>query len=145
MLGAHHDFVTAHCPWANGTVEVANRCILRVFRSLLSEWRLAVEDWERLAPIVQLVVKHTRREFLGNEAPVTAMTGLPAMSPLAPIVCEPSLQPSTLKEVQELQRDSVSELVKALDDLHKKVGAKAARGRKKKAFGVRAANFAILL
>jgi hypothetical protein len=32
-----------------------------------------------------------------------------------------------------------------LDDLHKKVGvkAKAARGRKKKAFGVRAANFAL--
>ncbi len=44
-----------------------------------------------------------------------------------------------------MQRDSVSELVKSLDDLHKKVGvkAKAARGRKKKAFGVRAANFAL--
>ena len=37
MLGAQHHFVTAYCPWANGTVEVMNRQLLKVMRSLPSE------------------------------------------------------------------------------------------------------------
>ena len=143
-LGAHHHFVTAHCPWANGTVEVANRCILRAFRSLLSEWRLAADQWERLVPLVQLVVNHTKRESLGGEAPVTGMTGLPAMSPVAPIVCEPMPQPATLDEVTALQRANVPQLVKALDEMHKRMAeaAKRTRGRKKTGASVQAANFA---
>ena len=142
-LGAHHHFVTAHCPWANGTVEVANRCILRVFRSLLSEWRLAVDQWERLVPLVQLVLNHTKRESLGGAAPVTGMTGMPAMSPVAPIVCEPVLQPATLDEVMALQKANVSQLVQALDAMHKRMeeAAKKSRGRKKVGASVRAANF----
>ncbi|KAF0739334.1 hypothetical protein Ae201684_004903 [Aphanomyces euteiches] len=38
-LGEHHHFTTARCPWANGTVEVVMRQILRLFRSCLSEWK----------------------------------------------------------------------------------------------------------
>jgi hypothetical protein len=142
-LGAHHHFVTAHCPWANGTVEVANRCILRVFRSLLSEWRLAVDQWKRLVPLVQLVVNQTKRESLGGVAPVTGMTGVPAMSPVAPIVCEPALLPATLDEVRAIQQANVPQLVHALDEMHKRMEgtAKKARGRKKAGVGVRAANF----
>lgn len=144
-LGAHHHFVTAYCPWANGTVEAANRCVLRVFRSLLSEWRLDASEWMRLAPLVQLVVNHTRRESLGGEAPVTGMTGLPAMSPVAPIVCESGLQSTTLEEVQAMQGVNVAELVKTLDGLHKKMveKAKSTRGRKKNSSGRHVANFAL--
>lgn len=142
-LGAHHHFVTAQCPWANGTVEVANRCILRTFRSLLSEWRLAVDQWERLVPLVQLVVNHTKRESLDGAAPVTGMTGMPAMSPVAPIVCEPTLRPSTLNEIMSIQKSSVKQLVHALDGIHKRMAETAtkARRRKKVSSAVRAANF----
>lgn len=38
-LGAQHHFVTAYCPWANGTVDVMNRQLSKVMRSLLSEQR----------------------------------------------------------------------------------------------------------
>ncbi|KAH9108632.1 hypothetical protein AeMF1_016210 [Aphanomyces euteiches] len=38
MLGAHHQFVTPHCPWANGTVEVVNRLIVRSNGQAYSKW-----------------------------------------------------------------------------------------------------------
>jgi hypothetical protein len=144
-LGAHHHFVTAHCPWANGTVEVANRCVLRVFRSLLSEWRLDVSEWTRLAPLVQMVVNHTRRESLAGEAPVTGMTGLKPMSPVAPIIVQPALECTTLEKIYAMQKANVQELVVALDSMHKKMeaAAKKARGRKTKAARTRMANFTL--
>ncbi|KAG6574671.1 DNA/RNA polymerase [Phytophthora cinnamomi] len=43
-LGAHHHFTTAYTPWANGTVEVVNREVLKAVKTLLSERRLRVED-----------------------------------------------------------------------------------------------------
>ncbi|GMF43082.1 unnamed protein product [Phytophthora fragariaefolia] len=36
-LGAHHHFVTAYTPWANGTVEVVNCEVLKAMKALLSE------------------------------------------------------------------------------------------------------------
>ncbi|OWZ04248.1 Chromodomain protein [Phytophthora megakarya] len=61
-LGAHHHFTTARCPWANGTVEVVMREALRCF--------------------LQIALNNTPAKSLGDHAPITVMTGLPAMSPL---------------------------------------------------------------
>ncbi|KAH9184502.1 hypothetical protein AeNC1_013522, partial [Aphanomyces euteiches] len=44
MFGAHHHFVTPHCPWANGTVEVVNRLIVRTLKVLCSEMRIVRTD-----------------------------------------------------------------------------------------------------
>jgi hypothetical protein len=44
-LSAWHHFTTARCPWANGTVENAMKQLLRLFRVLLSEWRLRIGGW----------------------------------------------------------------------------------------------------
>ena len=102
-----------------------------------------MDQWERLVPLVQLVLNHTKRESLGGAAPVTGMTGMPVMSPVAPIVCEPTLHPATLDEVHAIQKANVPQLVQALDEMHKRMTetAKKARGRKKVGAGVRAANF----
>nr|CCA27531.1 AlNc14C568G12167 [Albugo laibachii Nc14] len=48
ILGAQHHFVTAYCPWANGTVEVMNRQLLKVMRSLLSEKKQWIGNWPSL-------------------------------------------------------------------------------------------------
>ncbi|OWZ02820.1 LOW QUALITY PROTEIN: Chromodomain protein [Phytophthora megakarya] len=75
-LGVHHHFTTAQCPWANGTVEMVNREVLRCCRALLSEWRMQPREWPRVIKIVQMVLNHTPSPVVGGVAPITAMTGL---------------------------------------------------------------------
>ncbi|ETV71524.1 hypothetical protein H257_13187 [Aphanomyces astaci] len=86
VLGAHHHFTTARCPWANGTVEVVMRQLLRLFRACLSEWRMAATQWNEIHMVVMLIMNQLPSSSLGGVAPVTAMSGRPAMSPLDTII-----------------------------------------------------------
>jgi hypothetical protein len=142
-LGAHHHFTTARCPWSNGTVEVVNRSVLRVFRALLAEWRMPTSDWTRLTPLVQLVINHTKLDSLNGEAPITCMMGLPAMSPVAPIVVNSDVQVATLSEIQELKAAEFNKLLADLENLHRSVAvvAKKNRGRKRAKIGAVLPNF----
>ncbi|POM68501.1 Chromodomain containing hypothetical protein putative [Phytophthora palmivora] len=99
-LGAHHHFTTARCPWANGTVEVVNREVLRCCRALLSEWRLQSGEWPRVIKIVQMVLNHSPCSAIDGVAPVTAMTGLKAMNPTDPLAVPDPIQVATLDEIQ---------------------------------------------
>lgn len=49
-LGGTHHFTTAHCPRANGSVEVVNRLILKCMRAMLSELKLAISMVILIAP-----------------------------------------------------------------------------------------------
>ena len=81
-MTARHHFTTPHCPWANGSVERLNQDILQVMRALLSEYRLLPRQWCHLRPLVQMSLNHTLVASLGNRAPITVFTGLPASNPL---------------------------------------------------------------
>ncbi|KAK1945593.1 Pro-Pol polyprotein [Phytophthora citrophthora] len=118
-LGAHHHFTTARCPWANGTVEVVMRETLRCCRALLSEWRLQPSEWPRVIKIVQLVLNNTPSPLLGGVAPVTAMTGLHAMSPSDHIAIPGPVEMATLSDIQTAQRANVVRLQRALEIMHK--------------------------
>ena len=78
---AHH-FKTPYCPWANGSVERANRDILKVFRVMLSEYRMDVNRSSELISLVQFSLNNLPRRNLAMHAPIAVMTGLPRMSPL---------------------------------------------------------------
>ena len=82
IMRVQHHIVTAYCPWANGTIENLNTAVLSVARTLLSEFRLSVDEWPCLASAMQFVLNHTVKSSLGGFAPITVMTGLPAQSPL---------------------------------------------------------------
>ncbi|GMG18102.1 unnamed protein product [Phytophthora fragariaefolia] len=45
-VGANHHFTTAYCPWANGTVEVVNRLLLKCMKAVLSERQMSPSKWE---------------------------------------------------------------------------------------------------
>ncbi|GMF60896.1 unnamed protein product [Phytophthora fragariaefolia] len=120
-LGAHHHFTTARCPWANGTVKVVMREVLRCCRSLLSEWRLAVTEWPRVIKIVQLVLNHSPSASLDGVAPVTAMTEIPAMNPVDPIFTRIGVEPATLDEVYAVRGANFEKVRKSLEDLHKRL------------------------
>jgi hypothetical protein len=119
-LGAHHHFTTARCPWANGTVEVVMREVLRCCRALLSEWRMQPREWPRVIKVVQMVLNHSPSPSLGGVAPVTAMTGLPAMHPLDQLAVPGSVKTATLSEIVANRKVNVTKLKLALDEMHQR-------------------------
>ncbi|KAF0712314.1 hypothetical protein As57867_004858, partial [Aphanomyces stellatus] len=74
VLGAHHHFTTARCPWANGTVESAMKTTLKTFRALLSEWLMQPEQWREIVSVVMLILNQSPSDTLGGRAPVFGMT-----------------------------------------------------------------------
>ncbi|ETO81712.1 hypothetical protein F444_04040 [Phytophthora nicotianae P1976] len=119
-MGSHHHFTTARCPWANGTVEVVNREILRCCRALLSEWRLQPTDWLRVIKIVQMVLNHSPCSAIDGVAPVAAKTGLRAMNPTDPIAVPEPIQVTTLDEIKRSRSENIATLQAALADMHKR-------------------------
>lgn len=83
ILGAQHHFVMAHCPWANGTVEVMNRQSLKVMRSLLSEKQQRTVNWASLLPLCKSTLNQIPSSRLGGIAPVTYFTALPQKNPIS--------------------------------------------------------------
>lgn len=130
LVGSHHHFVTAYTPWANGTVEVVNRVLLRCLKALLSELKLQVFEWPLLLPAVQSALNHTPADKLGNIAPVTAFTQLPASTPLKTITSPRLLvQGVTVEWVHAKQREQLQQTAAALEQMHKEVSAVAEKKR----------------
>lgn len=122
-LGAHHHFTTARCPWANGTVEVVMREVLRSYRALLLEWRLQPSDWPRIIKIVQMLLNHSPSPSLGGAAPITAMTGLKAMSPMDTFTVPGEIKVTTLTDIRAKQQTNFDNLQRALDNMHRQMKA----------------------
>ncbi|OWZ06591.1 Chromodomain protein, partial [Phytophthora megakarya] len=104
-------------PFKNEVIAEVPRC----FRSLLSEWRLSTRDWPRFTKVVQLALNHTPAKSLGDHAPVTVMTGLPATSPLDAISLPVPLKPTTLSVLTSKRQEVFDVLRDALDTMHKSV------------------------
>ncbi|KAJ8558819.1 hypothetical protein ON010_g8630 [Phytophthora cinnamomi] len=120
-LGAHHHFVTAYSPWANGTVEVVNRLILRCIKAILSEQRLAISQWPEVLPVVQMALNHLPADRLGGVAPVTAFTALPAQTPVGALIHPRTQELVSLDWVAQKQKDHLVEIQEALTNMHKKL------------------------
>ena len=81
-LGVQHHITLAHCPWANGSVEVAGRELIRTVRAMLSEFKLGLEKWEEVLPLIQLTLNHILRKTLGDRCAIHVMVG---QNPAAPV------------------------------------------------------------
>ncbi|KAG2933125.1 hypothetical protein PC116_g1251 [Phytophthora cactorum] len=84
--------------------------------------------------VVQLVLNHTPAKSLGDNAPVTMMTGLPALSPFDAIALPSSLESITLSELEGFWTEAFSSRRISLDNVRRSVAqasrAARARGRK---------------
>lgn len=61
----NHHFITAYCPWANGSVECTYREVFCSFKALRSEWKLSEKDWPAITECVQSVLNHAPLLRLG--------------------------------------------------------------------------------
>ena len=130
-LKSSHNFTLAYCPWSNGTVEVVCRELLRVIRALLSEFQLHQSCWPSIMPIVQSALNNTILERLGNRCPLTAFTGLPQDTPLKSIThrIDDVVQVLSCKDLRETQKQNISSLLSALDQMHKEVSIRSSKKR----------------
>ncbi|CEP03568.1 hypothetical protein PBRA_009453 [Plasmodiophora brassicae] len=114
-----HHITLAYCPWANGTVERANRTVLNMLRSILSEAQISTHNWPYLCPVVQHAINHAPSKRLAGNAPYTVITGNQPESPLDHI-WDPAAD-----QFRPVSAESVvmylAEMQVALDELHKAV------------------------
>ena len=72
-LKIKHHFHIAYNSQSNGTVEVVNKHILFLMRTLLSETKLKHTEWNKLIPFITHNLNNTKNKI--NIAPVESFTG----------------------------------------------------------------------
>ncbi len=149
VLNTSHHFVTAYCPWSNGTVEVVNRQLLQCMKAILSEKRLKTTQWSSLVPIIQSALNHQPSDRLGGIAPITAFTALPPNRPLRAMFIETRQEQSTeLLVIAEIKKH-VESTRESIDRMHMEiVGSsdkkrKQARDRHNKKSHIKTPNFTV--
>ena len=70
-----HHVTLAHCPWANGSVEVVGFDLIYTLRCVLSELKMVMAEWPDVLPLVQYAINHRPRDRLGGRTPIEVMTG----------------------------------------------------------------------
>ncbi|ETV76454.1 hypothetical protein H257_09473 [Aphanomyces astaci] len=149
MIGAHHQTTTPYTPWANGTVEVVNRLILRGLKTLTSEMKLRPDEGHRVLALVQSALNHQPADRLGGVAPVTAFQGFPSTTPLAGLVHPRTKKVLTVDWPSKARQKHMNVLRQAMENMHRDVAARReklpqqARGRREKKAHVCLANFAL--
>lgn len=129
-LKAEHHFTTAYCPWANGTVEVVCRELLRATRAILSEFQYPSKSWPTVLPIVQSALNNSPSRRLNGKCPLTAFTGLPQSTPMLTIKNEASIPAvKTLDLIRADQLLNIDRIQTSLDNMHKSVQESSERAR----------------
>lgn len=134
----NHHFTTAYSPWSNGSIERCCREVLRAATAILSELRLAPQDWPSVVNIIQKVLNESPLERLGKRddgtfrTPLEVMTGLkPCRTNLAPSVEYSNKTGVSLDHARCEQILRIDDLKEALDSMHKEVAELVRRNRSK--------------
>ena len=138
-LKVNHHFTTAYTPWANGTVERVCREVQRTCRALLSEWNLAPQDWPSILESVQSILNCSPLKRLGRECsnkawrcPLQVFTGqTPQRLLLRAMPPNMHLEARSNNELQNNISSQISDLQKALEEMHKSVHTRVEEYRKK--------------
>ena len=118
MAGVEHKFTTAYVPWSNGSVERANKEVLRVCRALSSDMRMSPDHWIDLVGLVEAAINHSPTANAAEHAPFTILTGMPPRDQLSAILSEGDTKPH---EVPTPIKEYVENLQAALRDVHREV------------------------
>ena len=75
LMGIQHHITLAYCPWSNGSVEVCGRDLVWTLRVLTSEFRVMIDEWDLILPLVEFTTNHRERPVLGDRSALEVMTG----------------------------------------------------------------------
>lgn len=124
-------FTVAYSPWVNGTVENLMRHIQSAYRALLSELKLAPQDWPLVVGMIMTALNEAPLSRLGksddgiHRSPLEVFTGLKPVR--SQMIYGNSHVSSTrqviLERARGLQLIAIDEIQQSLDDMHKDVAA----------------------
>ena len=120
-LKVDHHITLAHCPWANGSVEVVGRALLRSIRVILSELHLVgLEKWEHVVELINLGLNYMHRAVLGGRSPLEVMTGRKVKSPVELVLwCGTKLKDATkITAPLDMVQKHCDKVAQALDIMH---------------------------
>ena len=113
LMGITHRFTPTYSPQSNGTVEIVNRHILKILRSLKSEYQIS--DWTTLIPLIQACLNQNGSPSLGDISPMEVFLGRKPDNPISILfdsVADVVIQPKNADEIKSmteaLQQDLVS-------------------------------------
>jgi hypothetical protein len=131
-----HHFTLPYTPWSNGSIEIVNKTIKRVLRTIILENDLNIQDWPYLLPTVQGVINGTPSERLAKHAPREVFMGLKAHDPFYVLFHPHEDTVTKLVSFSKELQEHLMYLKKDLDGMHKKVSLakKARRQTMEKAF-----------
>jgi hypothetical protein len=66
---SRHHITTAYSPWANGIVERVNRELVRLWKVLMGEVGLPMEEWATIRPLVQAIINRSPSAVLDGLCP----------------------------------------------------------------------------
>lgn len=132
-----HHFTVAYSPWSNGAIERCCREVLRATTALLSEMRLAPQDWPDIIQVIQKVINESPVERLGKRAdgiyrsPLEVMTGImPSRScPTSILNRDDHIKAITLSDCQRITK--IDCLQTALAGMHKTLSERMRANRER--------------
>lgn len=80
----NYPFTVAYSRWVNGTVENANRQIRAACTALLTDLKLAPQDWHTLIPLIASILDEAPLRRLGKRKAAECRTPLEVMTEIQP-------------------------------------------------------------
>jgi hypothetical protein len=130
-LRVRHRFTTAYAPWANGTVEVVCRQVLKALRQLCPEFKLSFQEWPEVLYVVQSVLNSASSSKLRGNCPFTVFASMPAGNPITMVLPKEQVESTSLELLKAEQSVNVADLQSAVAEMHKAVSTQADRLREK--------------
>ena len=87
------------------------------------------EQWPEVVPLIQSILNHAKRPTLGDCAPITVFTGLPADNPLRTLFPKRISEAKDLASVNVQRIANTDRLIRALASLHKEVHERKTKRR----------------
>jgi hypothetical protein len=103
--------------------------VKKVFKMLLSEFRMKQEEWPMLLRMVQAALNSAPSEKLGGRSPIEAMTGVKPMTAITAIKHPETSEVCSWESVSEKCKEALRDLESARDMIHKEVSRSAKEKR----------------
>lgn len=131
-LRVPHHFTLPYWPWSNGTVERLGKELLRLLRSVVSEFWFKHEEWPDVLSLVQSALNNTPSKHRAGVPPIKAMTGLDPTPPIKTFFRSSTLKAMSIPDVQLERALNVKKLSELVGKLHHIVQDSLQKNRKDK-------------
>lgn len=128
-LKTPHHFTLPYTPWRNGSVERLGREVLRLFRGIMSELQLTLDEWTDIVPVVQHALNNAPSPQRQGLCPITIFAGTEPSSPIASFKRAETGKIVTFDNAVEQHLTNLTSVKERLAELHQMIENTLERNR----------------